>query len=242
MATVADFYEALNHYVADAAKLRLIVQGDETTVVDTMYGPIDSVAKTIAEIEAEINAAGTGWLALAEAAADDAQSSANDAVAAAMASGIDAFANTYADAQTAAGSLQVGDSIMIFTDENASNSLTVRLVEAGPTLSEDKANFTEASPLLTSTAPGEGASLVKYQNGLTAQQAFPTVQVPDLYTLANSPWLRIDGLQVHVASVVTDVGGLGGGIWYYDANEPHNNANFGTIFDPGALNGWDGTA
>src|SRR5690625_762419 len=187
MATVADFYEALNHYVADAAKLRLIVQGDETTVVETMYGPIDSVAKTIAEIEAEINVAGQGWLALAEAAADDANQAKSDAIAAAMASGIDAFANTYADAQTAAGSLPVGDSIMIFDDENASNSLTVRLVEAGGTLSDVKANFTAPSPLLSSTDPGEGASLIKYSNGLTVQQAFPAIQVPDLYTLANSP-------------------------------------------------------
>src|SRR5699024_6656931 len=145
MATVADFYEALNHYVADAEKLRLIVQGDETTVVSTMFGPIDSVAKTIAEIEAEINAAGTGWLALAEAAADDANEAKNDAIAAAMASGIDAFANTYADAQTAAGSLPVGDSIMIFDDENASNSLTIRLVESGGTLSDVKANLTTSS-------------------------------------------------------------------------------------------------
>jgi len=243
MATVADFYEALNHYVADAAKLRLIVQGDETTVVDTMFGPIDSVAKTIAEIEAEINAAGTGWLALAEAAADESEQAKNDAIAAAMASGIDAFANTYADAQTAAGSLQVGDSIMIFTDENASDSLTVRLVESGPTLSEVKANFTEASPLLSSTAPGEGASLVTYQNGLTVQQAFPLVQRRSLLDVANDTFLTaIPGrLQVRVESVVSDFV-LGGGDWTYDPNKPRSEANFVTIFDPTTLNGWDGTA
>src|SRR5690625_3290226 len=241
MATVADFYEALNHYVADAEKLRLIVQGDETTVVSTMFGPIDSVAKTIAEIEAEINAAGTGWLALAEAAADDAQSSANDAVSAAMASGIDAFANTYADAQTASGSLQVGDSIMIFTDENASDSLTVRLVESGGTLSVVKANFTAPSPLLSSTAPGEGASLVKYENGLTVEQAFPTVQVPDLYTLANSPWLQVDGLQVEVGGFYA-TGDGGNKRVYWDASRNKADADGGAVTDPTALGGWDGTA
>src|SRR5699024_6957397 len=77
-----------------------------------------------------------------------------------------------------------------------------------------------------------------YDNGLPAQQAFPTVQVPDLHALAGSSSLQIDGLQVQIASVVTDVDGLGPGVWQWDANKPKSEADFGTAFDQDTLNGW----
>lgn len=85
------------------------------------------------------------------------------------------------------------------------------------------------------------ASGVVYDNGLTVQNAFPTIQAPDLYTLANSPWLQMDGLQVQVGSVVTDVEGLGPGVFQGKAGATLSDANFGVVFDPASLGGWDGT-
>lgn len=73
-------------------------------------------------------------------------------------------------------------------------------------------------------------------------QEYATAQVSSLYELANSPWLQIDGLQVHVASVVTDVGGLGSGVWQWSDAVSKTSANFGVLFDPAAINSWGGTA
>lgn len=64
------------------------------------------------------------------------------------------------------------------------------------------------------------------------------VQVPDLYTLANSPWLQIDGLQVQVASFYTgDL--VGGGVFVYKGSSDKTEHNGFTVISPSVP--FDGT-
>lgn len=69
-----DFFDAVAHIQTDADKLRDVVQGDDQTTVQTVAGVLDSVAKTIKDIETAINSAGGGWLAQAQTAAGNAES------------------------------------------------------------------------------------------------------------------------------------------------------------------------
>lgn len=85
--------------------------------------------------------------------------------------------------------------------------------------------------ILGSSSAGEGASLLAYENGLTAQQAFPAIPVDNVKALVDATHLQIDGLQAQLRAFYADTDN-GGGPVYWDADRDKADANGGTIIDP----------
>lgn len=85
--------------------------------------------------------------------------------------------------------------------------------------------------ILGSSSAGEGAALLAYENGLTAQQAFPAIPADNVKALVDATFLQIDGLQAQLRAFYSDTD-TGGGHFYFDENRDKADANGGTIIDP----------
>ncbi|WP_228368286.1 hypothetical protein, partial [Klebsiella pneumoniae] len=98
--------EQAAQFAQDIEIAHRIVHGDAVTVVQTAGGPVRTLAKLVADKDADINAAANGVLAQANAAASNANGSAGAAAASATSAAASAADSAASAADAAASSAQ----------------------------------------------------------------------------------------------------------------------------------------
>lgn len=167
------------------------------------------------EVQADLSAAD------AQQSEEEARESALNAIDAAEASGPYAIYATRAAANAALASEDIPDGqwIRVLSDETAGGTTWVYRNNSGTFVDGQEQNV---------------AKLITYENGLTAQQAFPAIPVDNVKALCDAWYLRIDGLQLKMRAFFSN-NDDGGGDVYYDADRPRSTANGVTIIDPTSI-------
>ncbi|MCK5020025.1 MAG: hypothetical protein KAS32_23430 [Candidatus Peribacteraceae bacterium] len=155
MATLQERLESsVSQTEIDSGKLYQIVQGDNTTVVSTDGGDVNSAAKTIFDLETEINEAGVGWLDLAETAATNAGTAQTAAELAETNAGISETnaGNAQTASETAQGLAETAQTAAELAETNAETAQG--LAETAQTASETAQGLAETAQTASETAQG----------------------------------------------------------------------------------------